>query len=251
LSTRFPRKLLGLFAIFLFLSIVFAVLLEAEFSRPDDERVKIMPLGDSITAGTLGTVGYREKLYRDLINSGFKVDFVGSQSAGSGFDADHEGYGWQTASFFNSQLNGPAGYLLNANPPDIILYHIGTNDLGRSNVASYALAANETLRIIYEYDPDITVILAKIILTIDSDRNTRAHSYNLLLEEYAQYWSDNGYSIIVVDMENALIPALYPAGDLADMAHPTTTGYEKMADVWYEALDELLSASGFSEDTNA
>jgi lysophospholipase L1-like esterase len=210
-----------------------------------------MPLGDSITAGTPGIVGYREKLYRDLINSGFKVDFVGSQSSGSGFDANHEGYGWKTASFFNSQLNGPEGYLLNANPPDIILYHIGTNDLGHSDVASYALAANETLRIIYEYDPDITVILAKIILTTDNDRNIRAHSYNLLLEEYAQYWSDNGYSIIVVDMENALVPAVYPEGDLADMAHPTKTGYEKMADVWYEALDELLSVDIFPEDTSS
>ena len=250
-NIRFPQKILVLFTVFLFLSIVFTVLLEAELSRLDDEKVKIMPLGDSITEGTPGTVGYREKLYRDLINSGFKVDFVGSQSTGSGFDGDHEGYGWQTASFFNSQLNGPSGYLLNDNPPDVILYHIGTNDLGYSNFSSYALTANETLEIIYEYDPGITVILAKIILTTDSDRNIRAHNYNLLLEEYSQYWTDNGYSIIVVDMENALVPALYPAGDLADMAHPTTSGYEKMADVWYNALDELLSASTFQEDIHS
>jgi lysophospholipase L1-like esterase len=52
-------------------------------------------------------------------------------------------------------------------------------------------------------------------------------------------------------MENALIPALYPEGDLEDMAHPTKTGYEKMADVWYEALDELLSADIFPEDTSS
>lgn len=250
-NIRFPKKMLVLFTVFLFLIIVFTVLLEAEFSWLDDEEVKIMPLGDSITEGTPGTVGYRKKLYWDLINSGFKVDFVGSQSTGSGFDCDHEGYGWQTASFFNSQLNGPSGYLLNANPPDVILYHIGTNDLGYSNFSSYALTANETLRIIYEYDPDITVILAKIILTTDSDRNIRAHDYNLLLEEYAQHWADNGYSIIVVDMENALVPALYPAGDLVDMAHPTTSGYEKMAKVWYNVLNELLSASTFQEGNHS
>ena len=244
---RFPEKLLGLFVVFLFLSIVFVVLLEAEFSRPYDERVKIMLLGDSITAGSHGTVGYRRNLYLDLVNSGFNVDFVGSQSAGSGFDADHEGHGWQTASYFNSRLNGPAGYLLTANPPDVILYHIGTNSLGGSDVVSYALAANETLRIIYEYDPDITVILAKIILTTDSARNSRTHNYNLLLEEYAQYWSDNGYSIIVVDMENTLVPALYPAGDLADIVHPTTAGYEKIADVWYDALDDILPVSVLPE----
>ena len=236
-----------LLVVILILSIFLAALLESKFSHPYDEEIRIMPLGDSITAGTPGTVGYREKLYQDLINSGFKVDFVGSQSAGEGFDADHEGYGWKTAEFFNSWLNGPAGYLLNANPPDVILYHIGTNNLGDSDFVSYALAANATLRVIYEYDPDITVILAKIILTTDSDRNIRAHNYNLLLEEYAQYWADNGYSIIVVDMENALMPALYPAGDLADMAHPTTTGYEKMANVWHNALHKLLSTNSFTQ----
>lgn len=220
------------------------LLFEAEISNPSSESVKIMPLGDSTTTGSPGSVGYRKKLYLDLINSGFNVDFVGSQSAGSGFDADHEGHGWQTASYFNSQLNGPTGYLLSANPPDIILYHIGTNSLVGTDIVAYALAANETLRIIYEYDPDITVIVAKIILTNDSARNTRTHNYNLLLEEYANYWSDNGYSIIVVDMENALVPELYPAGDLADIVHPATSGYEKMADVWYNALNEILPIGG-------
>ena len=227
------------------LIIGFVFLFEAEFALPRGESIKIMPLGDSITAGFPGAEGYREKLYLDLINSGFNVDFVGSRSSGSGFDADHEGYGWKTASYFNSWLNGPTGYLLAANPPDVILYHIGTNDLGGSNVVSYALATNETLRIIYEYDADITVILAKIILTTDDARNTRTHNYNLLLEKYAQYWSDNGYSIIVVDMENALVPALYPEGDLFDLVHPTTTGYAKIADVWYDALDAVLSSGTY------
>ena len=245
MNIRFPKKLLGLFVVFLFLIIGFVFLLEAEVSRPCGESVKIMALGDSITAGSPGNVGYRKKLYLDLISSGFNVDFVGSQSTGSGFDADHEGHGWKTASYFNSRLNGPRGYLLTDNPPDVILYHIGTNNLGGSNVISYALAANETLRVIYEYNPDITVILAKIILTTDSVRNNRTHNYNLLLEEYAQYWSDNGYSIIIVDMENALIPALSPSGDFVDIAHPTTAGYEKMADVWYDALDELLPLASF------
>jgi hypothetical protein len=244
LSIRLPKKLLALFVVFLFLGVCFVLLFESEFFIPSDGSVKIMPLGDSTTAGSPGNAGYRKKLYLNLINSGFNVDFVGSQSAGSGFDADHEGHGWRTASYFNTRLNGPTGYLLSANPPDVILYHIGTNSLGGSDIVDYALGANETLRIIYEYDPDITVILAKIILTNNSARNTRTHDYNLLLEEYAKYWSENGYSIIVVDMENALVPNLYPEGDLVDIVHPAISGYEKMANVWHNALNEILTVGG-------
>ena len=51
-----------------------------------------MPLGDSITLGYPGLDGYRNDLYLDLNNSGFSVDFVGSQSNGTGFDNDHEGH---------------------------------------------------------------------------------------------------------------------------------------------------------------
>ena len=244
LSIRLPKKLLALFVVFLFLSICFVLLFASEFSMPSDESIKIMPLGDSTTAGSPGNTGYRKKLYLNLINSGFNVDFVGSQSDGSGFDANHEGHGWRTASYFNTRLNGPTGYLLSANPPDVILYHIGTNSLGGSDIVDYALGANETLRIIYEYDPDITVILAKIILTNNSARNTRTHDYNLLLEEYATYWSENGYSIIVVDMENALVTNLYPEGDLVDIVHPAISGYEKMANVWHNALNEILTVGG-------
>ena len=235
------QRFLGSIIIIMFLISVFGAALNVNASLTFSGTIKIMPLGDSITEGIPGSIGYREKLYGDLINSGFDVDFVGSLSSGSGFDTDHEGHSGQTASWLNPRLNGPTDYLLNANPPDVILYHIGTNSLGGSMVVSYALAANETLRIIYEYDPDITVILAKIILTNGTDQNVRTQAYNVLLEGHAQFWSDLGYSIVVVDMENALD---YPE-DLADPWHPTAAGYEKMAGVWYDALDDLLSVSVF------
>ena len=43
-------------------------------------------------------------------------------------------------------------------------------------------------------------------------------------------------------MENALVPNLFPEGDLADVVHPATSGYEKMASVWYNALNQILPA---------
>jgi len=205
------------------------------------EPAKIMPLGDSITRGyyvSVGHNGYRKPLYLSLISGGYDCDFVGSQTDGDA-DPNHEGHGGQVASWLNPRMNGPDEYWLPTYQPDIILYHIGTNDLVGSDIATYAQDANETLEKIYEFDPNTAVVLAKIILTRDDPaRNTRTQNYNLLLENIAQDWADAGYSIIIVDMESALNYST----DMGDPLHPNDAGYSKMAAVWYEALDNLIAA---------
>ena len=65
--------------------------------------------------------------------------------------------------------------------------------------------------------------------------NTTA--YNDAVETMAQTRIAGGDNIIFVDMENALD---YP-GDMVDQYHPNTGGYEKMATVWYDALDDILT----------
>ena len=56
--------------------------------------IRIMPLGDSITEGDGGIsmnddsliVGYRQKLYLDLLDGGYSnLNFVGSLSSGTGY----------------------------------------------------------------------------------------------------------------------------------------------------------------------
>ena len=57
--------------------------------------IRIMPLGDSITAGYNVAGGYRAPLYAGLTSLGYAVDFVGTQAdngAGSLPDANHEGH---------------------------------------------------------------------------------------------------------------------------------------------------------------
>ncbi len=208
------------------------------------ESVKILPLGDSITRGYYGSAnnnGYRKPLYLNLINNGYNIDFVGSRIDGDFPDPNHEGYDGKTASWLNPRLDGLTNYWLSEHQPDIILYHIGTNDLRfGADIETYAQDANETIEIIYDFDPDITVVLAKIILTRDNDaQNTLTGNYNLLLADIAQVWADAGYSIVVVDMESALNYTT----DMADNLHPNDNGYAKMADAWYYALDNLLAAA--------
>jgi hypothetical protein len=95
----------GLIVIFVAFCSGFIILFEAKAQFTGGETVKVMPLGDSITSGyTLvndtvdpDPVGYRQKLWVDLNNSGYNMDFVGSRSTGDSkippfFDSDHEGW---------------------------------------------------------------------------------------------------------------------------------------------------------------
>src|SRR5687767_12424317 len=64
--------------------------------------VRIMPIGDSITEGSDGSVTYRRFLWLQLAAAGHRVDFVGTRSGVrdgvpkyTDFDQDHDGHaGW-------------------------------------------------------------------------------------------------------------------------------------------------------------
>jgi hypothetical protein len=93
--------------------------------------LRIMPLGDSITQGYHDS--YRRHLWSALIRAGFVVDFVGSMTHGYGtdaqtedFDRDHEGHwGWRT-----DQVLAHIDTWAARAKPDIVLVHLGTNDIG-------------------------------------------------------------------------------------------------------------------------
>src|SRR5882672_12722085 len=93
--------------------------------------VRIMPLGDSITAGP-GC--WRAMLWHQLQTTGYtNIDFVGGVSDGGGcnpgysYDWDHEGHGGYAATGIADNNQLPPW--LSAARPDIVLMHLGTNDM--------------------------------------------------------------------------------------------------------------------------
>ncbi len=218
--------------------IVISIVLLGCFSTraPANGPVKIMPLGDSITRGVGSTNynGYRKPLYLNLTASGYNVDFVGSQIDGDFSDPDHEGHGtWHaeqdgTVYDINDQVYG----WLVTYQADIILLHIGTND-----ITAGEQDANEVSNILDEIDrfsTDIKVILALII-----DRQTHSPvttQFNIDVNTMAQNRIAGGDDIIIVDMEHTLNYTT----DMSDNLHPNDSGYVKMASVWYSALTDIL-----------
>ncbi|MFQ6024769.1 MAG: GDSL-type esterase/lipase family protein [Acidiferrobacterales bacterium] len=204
---------------------------------PIIQNARIMPLGDSITLGEGeeppgGAVAYRQKLYDDLVAAGYLIDFVGGESDGAFADADHEGHsGWTAA-----EVAAAVTDWLNANPPDIVLLHIGTNGLDPTN------GDDDVADILDAIDSweaangnPITVFLARII---DQDPiNPDVETFNDNVQAMAL--SRVNDTIILVNQHDALA---YP-DDLFDSLHPNLTGYGKMADAWFTPLTECLAKS--------
>ncbi len=208
--------------------------------------LRVMPLGNSITKGEVGSsdsAGYRNDLFASLTTDGFAIDMVGSQADGSGFDNDHEGRnGWRA----NQIRDGVIGWL-DANPADVVLLHIGTNDISDGQAtAGIVTEISQTLDNIDTWEQTagnnlVWVVLARIINRSDPTTTTglATSALNASIQAMADSRIAAGDRLIVVDMESALV---YP-DDMSDEVHPTDGGYAKMAGVWDAGLDGLFSDS--------
>lgn len=219
--------------------------------------LKIMPLGDSITEGYMTGLtirnGYRKPLKAKLDSNGLDIDLVGSEVDGDFMDNEHEGHGgWHAKHWFGNTSYSIAAHLteyLNQNHPNIVLFHLGTNDIGEyddsrndNTIDTTVADISGLLDTIYTFDPNVKVILAKITNRIDKistpnlNENDTTTAFNTLLEQMAFNRISNGDNLYLVDMESALI---YP-DDLSDSTHPNEVGYNKMANVWLEAIKQVL-----------
>ena len=209
----------------------------------EEDLLRIMPLGNSITLGYDGTSsdlgGYRSKLETGLLSEDYVFDFVGSLNYGpSGFDNDHEGHGgWHADEIAFSIYQ----WLID-NPAEVVLLHIGTNDISNGqNAEDIAEEIKLILDEIDQYEKDtntnIIVILARIINQKEPIQNVT--DLNNAIQDLADTREDD--NIIVVDMENALDypDDMYNDANPDDKVHPNDSGYSKMADVWLDAIVTL------------
>ena len=201
--------------------------------------VEVMPLGDSITVGVLvssNDTGYRRELWLSQAAAGHTLNFVGSGSTGvpGDFDKRHEGHAGMRADEIRDGVTG----WLNANSADVVLLHIGTNDISQGqDASSTAIEIGQILNKIKAVDSTTWVIVAKIVPRNDgnNDLQLRTNDLNNRIANLVTARSAAGDRVRLVDMNSPLDPA-----DLADRVHPGDSGYSKMATAWDAALDELL-----------
>ncbi|HZM84745.1 MAG TPA: carbohydrate binding domain-containing protein [Candidatus Limnocylindrales bacterium] len=200
--------------------------------------VRVMPLGDSITHGTQVPGGSRIGLWQRFTTNRYTVDFVGSQFNGPSTlgDHDHEGHpGWRI-----DQIDANIVSWLNTFDPHTVLLHIGTNDvLQNFNLAGAPNRLSTLLDRITNTKPSAEVFVAQIIPIANASQDAAARNFNATIPGIVQSKVNAGKRVHLVDMHSALTTA-----DLIDGVHPTATGYEKMAAVWYSALLSVPGSIG-------
>ena len=210
----------------------------------ESEPVRIMPLGDSITSSGGGHASYRYWLWHKLLDAGYDVNFVGGQygvyrgqPSNDDFDQDHEGHwGWRA----DSMVDRIYAWSLPAEP-DIVLIHLGTNDLlhGRS-VSSTMSALEQITNEIRRVNPEAKFLLAQIIPSTWGGGLDLVPELNAHLEELAARLTRPASPVLLVN-QYAEFDA---AEDTWDGIHPNESGERKMAAIWFTTLVEVLGDPG-------
>lgn len=205
----------------------------------DGRTTRIMPLGDSITRGQGGETqgGYRGPLATSLKADGHDIAYVGWMR-----DVSPAGYwavgGWRIRDSEGTGVRNTTGLngvdCARIYKPDIILAHLGTNDLGTgvstTHLDAYLSVYSRYLDAIYSHVPAAHVFIARIVLLENGWDGTKM--YNNRLQQMVEEYIERGRPYHLVTGMEAM-----PAGSWEDGIHPNKTGYTYMAGVWHDALN--------------
>jgi lysophospholipase L1-like esterase len=202
--------------------------------------VRIMPLGDSITGGP-GC--WRALLWDRLQRTGFtNIDFVGTIPGGGcsvAHDGDNEGHGGFLATGIANQNLLP-GWLA-ATRPDVVLMHLGTNDVWNNVPAATIISAFNTLiDQMRASNPNMRILVAQIIPMAPAGCTwcpPGVTALNNAIPGWAAGRSTAASPITVVDQFTGFDPVADTTGD---GVHPDDSGFQKMSDRWYPPLTTVL-----------
>ena len=218
-----------------------SALQEPAVAPAESGPIRIMPLGDSITEASSSFGSYRYYLWLELTREGFTVDFVGSMTGTGGeasvpaeFDSDHEGHpGWRA-----DEVAANIERWARSTQPDLVLVHLGTNDLAQgqppSDVIQDLTTIVDRLRVVNSH---IHILLAQII-PMRADGPPDVLELNQAISALAAATSTVASPVASVDHFTGFDQARMTW----DGIHPNREGNRKLAANWHTALLSHLRA---------
>ncbi|WP_203589761.1 FG-GAP-like repeat-containing protein [Streptomyces sp. SID13031] len=196
---------------------------------PARPTLRVLPLGDSITAGVGSpTMSSYRKPLAGLISgqSRYDANFVGSQASGNLADLSNEGHSGWIIDQVRAEIDG---WLAGARP-DVVTLHLGINDLNRNVDVPNAPTRFKALvdRIIAD-KPGVTVIVLGLIPTTPG------------LEAKVATFNSAVKSLLTAPKTRYVEPPALTASELPDGLHPNDAGFQRMANAIYPVLDRAYS----------
>jgi acyl-CoA thioesterase-1 len=201
---------------------------------PTPVVLRIMPLGASSTVGNGSpeTAGYRGPVQALLARDGITVDMVGSQRGGPSSvpDRDYEG---ASGLSLEGMMPRVAGWVRRARP-DVILLHMGTNDLLQGASAEEVARRLESVLAEIVAVSDAHVIVAGVWAPLPAETRDR-EEFNRLSAAVVADFRQRGHSLRYLDVSEPL-----ESDELADGLHPNATGYRLIAAMWERQILDVI-----------
>jgi len=213
------------------------------------QQIRVMPLGNSITHGKHGsdpTGGFRDDLADLLLDEGINFDLVGTLHDGTNYYPYHEGHPGKTAEYLANNITN----WLSTTNPDIVLLHIGTNDI--NSYFSNTDIRNDIEKIlenIWSYNSNIPILLCSLIPRNDSLNSTNTDLCRLVHQLAVEKLAAGKPIRYVGQNEVWVTNPNWRFDDLYDAFHPNNNGYHVMAETYFNVVvNQITGVSQFITD---
>jgi lysophospholipase L1-like esterase len=201
---------------------------------PPGEQCSIIGIGDSITAGFKSSKGPYLNYITPMIEAdGKSLKYVGN--------AGYPGFTIMPGGGREGISDHVEADIKNFKP-HVVTLMIGTNDVDiELDLDNAPARLGGLLDQMLMVDPNLLIIVAKIVPSNHEGRDDKVQRYNSGLPAIVKERQDAGKRVWLVDMHAAFLQNPNWKTELMDSdgLHPIDAGFEVMAAVWYGALKRL------------
>ena len=213
-------------------------------------RVRILPLGDSLTQGDGTPSSYRYHLFRLLAAEGLPFRFVGGVASGDWrLPPDcryHSGRGGITTSGLLAYHTESSEHYIPswaeaAREAEVVLLCIGGNDVFRGlPLEGYPARASALLDMLYTYNPALSTVFVATVRLGSLSEGMRAINAALLDPAFAAAERAKGRDVRILDFNGEGAPENLPSDYPPDDGHPNESGNRKLAALWYRGIADRI-----------
>jgi lysophospholipase L1-like esterase len=247
--------------IFIYLLRYFLILC---FATTATAQYKIMFLGNSITQGNQYHPGYKYKLWQMLVDAQTDVELVGSHDMNEGGSPSVKGtlykgktytnrneghWGWSADEILNGRDGkGNLSEWLQGYTPDIVLMHLGTNDMFRqcASPSCYQETVKELKEVVRQIrmkNPNAIIMVAKLlpayIQKVGPEAANNIEMLNKMIPAMVKELNTPTSLVVLADQYDRFDPTT--GIDTHDGVHPNANGELKMARKWFAALQPYIT----------